>query len=72
MRGAFVAGHAGWCHTELGVLGGNWPARDGSRLLQAWDRWRACGEHPAWAAGCTRGSGSQRGWPGTGQAAERL
>ena len=34
-----VTGHAGWCHTELGVLGDYWPARDGDRLLQAWGRW---------------------------------
>jgi hypothetical protein len=38
MRGASVTGHAGRCHTELGVLGGYWPARDGDRLLQARDR----------------------------------
>jgi len=24
MRGAWVTGHAGWCHTELGVLSGYW------------------------------------------------
>ena len=24
MRGASVSGHAGWCHTELSVLGGYW------------------------------------------------
>jgi len=31
MRGASVTGRAGWCHTELGVLGGYWPTRDGDR-----------------------------------------
>jgi hypothetical protein len=38
MRGASVTSHAVWCHTELGVLGGYWPVRDGDRLLQVWDR----------------------------------
>jgi hypothetical protein len=31
MRGASVTGRSGWCHTELGVLGGYWPTRDGDR-----------------------------------------
>jgi len=24
LRGVSVTGHAGWCHTELGVMGGYW------------------------------------------------
>jgi hypothetical protein len=39
LRGASVTGHAGWCHIELGRSGRLLAARDGDRLLQAWDRW---------------------------------
>jgi hypothetical protein len=32
--GASLADYAGRCRTELGVLGGCWPVREGDRLLQ--------------------------------------
>jgi hypothetical protein len=33
LRVASVTGHAGWCHAELGVLGGYWPAASQGRRM---------------------------------------